>query len=137
MTSDSSSIREGLVWAREANGCVSHTCSVPFTAWTRENVSVREEASSILIFKKALFTIVRDLKLYALALARASFRTGVIALTCSCRLPVIIYQWLIFMCTPCTLPSTPMPCTVTRSRPSVTPGARISADGGAIVAVRR
>ena len=47
MTSDSSSFREGLVWAREANGCVSHTCSVPFTAWTRENVSVREEASSI------------------------------------------------------------------------------------------
>ena len=45
MTSDSSSLREGLVWAREANGCVSHTCSVPFTAWTRENVSVREEAS--------------------------------------------------------------------------------------------
>ena len=45
MTSDSSSFREGLVWAREANGCVSHTCSVPFTAWTRENVSVREEAS--------------------------------------------------------------------------------------------
>jgi len=42
MTSDSSSFREGLVWAREANGCVSHTCSVPFTAWTRENVSVRE-----------------------------------------------------------------------------------------------
>ena len=100
MTSDSSSFREGLVWAREANGCVSHTCSVPFTAWTRENVSVREEASSITILKKALFTIVRDLKLYALALARASFRTGVIALTCSCRLPVIINaQWLIFMCT--------------------------------------
>jgi hypothetical protein len=45
MTSDSSSFREGLVWPREANGCVSHTCSVPFTAWTRENVSVREEAS--------------------------------------------------------------------------------------------
>ena len=34
MTSDSSSFREGLVWPREANGCVSHTCSVPFTAWT-------------------------------------------------------------------------------------------------------
>ena len=57
MTSDSSSIREGLVWAREANGCVSHTCSVPFTAWTRENVSVREEASSIRKKSAPIYTI--------------------------------------------------------------------------------
>ena len=61
MTSDSSSFREGLVWPREANGCVSHTCSVPFTAWTRENVSVREEASfSICAPPAALARIVPD-----------------------------------------------------------------------------
>ncbi len=91
MTSDSSSFREGLVWAREANGCVSHTCSVPFTAWTRENVSVREEAS----FSGALARFVPDGR-------HCSEHV-------SCRLPVIIYQWSIFMCTPCTLPSTPVP----------------------------
>ena len=101
MTSDSSSFREGLVWAREANGCVSHTCSVPFTAWTRENVSVREEAS---------FSICAPCGARSHRSGRASLLR-----TCSCRLPVIIYQWLIFMYTPCTLPSTPMPCTVTRS----------------------
>ena len=97
MTSDSSSFREGLVWAREANGCVSHTCSVPFTAWTRENVSVREEAS----FSCA-----------PLACPLASFRTADgrhCSEHVSCRLPVIIYQWSIFMCTPCTLPSIPVP----------------------------
>ena len=95
MTSDSSSFREGLVWPREANGCVSHTCSVPFTAWTRENVSVREEAR---VFRCAS---VRSL---------ASVPDGRhCSEHVSCRLPVIIYQWSIFMCTPCTLPSTPVP----------------------------
>lgn len=96
MTSDSSSFREGLVWAREANGCVSHTCSVPFTAWTRENVSVREEASFSICAPPA-------------ARSLASFRTGVIAPNMFMPLAGHYLSRLIFMCTPCTLPSTPVP----------------------------
>ena len=96
MTSDSSSFREGLVWPREANGCVSHTCSVPFTAWTRENVSVREEAS---------FSICAPC-------GARSHRSGRASLLRTCFMPLAgyyIYQWSISMCTPCTLPSTPVP----------------------------
>jgi len=76
MTSDSSSFREGLVWAREANGCVSHTCSVPFTAWTRENVSVREEAS---------FSICRPLR------RARSLRSGRASLLRTCFMPLAGY----------------------------------------------
>jgi hypothetical protein len=119
MTSDSSSFREGLVWAREANGCVSHTCSVPFTAWTRENVSVREEAS---------FSCARSLR-------SASGRASLLR-TCFMPLAGYYLSMVDFHVYPMHIAEhTSAP--VTRSSRRFTPRARTSADGGDRLRSRR